>query len=135
MNTAERLFAKERRYVKILTALLSLDIFSGFLTYFGDTFPVWKQWTVLLHTAVGIAMVVFLLVYLVVHFQRTIGLRRPILSFMGILAALLSLLFAVTGLYIILVGQREADRWIYDLHIGSATFAPWARWPPSKPPR
>ncbi len=123
MNSTERLFAKERKYIHILTGLLTVSVLSGFLTCIGDAFPVWKQWTVLLHTAVGIAMVVVLLVYLVVHFQRTIGLRRPILSFVGILAAFFSLIFAVTGLYIVLAGQREADRWVYDLHVGSATFA------------
>jgi hypothetical protein len=123
MKVPERLFAKERKYVITLTGLLTVGVLSGYFTYFGETFPVWKQWTVLLHTAVGIAMAVLLPFYLIVHFQRTIGLRRPILSFMGIMAALLCLVFVLTGLTIVLAGQREAGRWIYDLHVWSSAFA------------
>jgi len=121
MDKQDSLLASERKFSSPLLALTAVLTVSGYATYGWSTHTVWAQWTYLLHTLVGIASVAVLIGYLIIHFRRTVGYRRPGIAFSGFLAALVFLAVTGSGIHVVLEGQREADRWIYQLHLVSAT--------------
>ena len=57
------------------------------------------------------------------HFRRTVGVRRPLISVSGILVVFVTLGFIGTGLQITIYGQFEAARSIYWAHVILSTIA------------
>lgn len=100
-----------------VTVALSTCSFTGLASYFIATHTTWVQWTVLAHLVTGVVCTLVLAPYILVHFRRTTGVRRPSVLFSGLSTALLYLAFAATGGWIMFVGRRESETWIYDLHV------------------
>lgn len=100
-------------------ALLGAAAATGWITLPLPEAGVWQQWTYLAHTLLGLGLALSLAGYLAAHLRRTLGLRRPLPSLLGILSVLAVLAVAGTGLHIAFLGQREADRWVYSAHLGA----------------
>ncbi|WP_445370986.1 cytochrome c family protein [Methylomonas sp. HW2-6] len=113
----------ERRYARPLAGLILVLIWSGYLSWGWPAFSVFQQWLWLLHTFLGLALSAALLPYLFLHFRRTIGLKRSWVAFSGILAALLVVALVVTGLHVVLFGQSEAERWVFQSHVWLSAVA------------
>jgi len=115
---------RESRVFPVTAALLLVTALSGFVTYLAaDHGAVWQQWTYLLHTIQGLALAFLVAYFIYIHFRRTIGLRRPGLSLLGILVALASSAFAVSGVYLAFAGQSEGTRGVYVFHIAASLLA------------
>jgi len=109
---------REKRAGSRLNATLVFTGLTGLLTFLWPTRNgVWQQWMFLVHTAQGLGATALLAIYLNSHFRRAFALRRPGLAFSGIVAAIVSLAFIVTGIDIAFFGQTEAHRATYWLHI------------------
>lgn len=108
---------EEQHYARPLTALLVILALSGYVAWVWPYFSVFVQWCWLLHTVLGLCAAALLFPYLVLHYRRTIGLRRTRVAFSGILLALISLTLMSTGIHVALFGQSEADRWVFHSHI------------------
>lgn len=108
---------KERSKSKLAVIILFLATTSGFSTHLLPIDVVSRQWIYLLHVLIGIAVVIGLLLYVPMHFRRTLGMRKAALAVTGYLLAILFLALSVSGLHTILFGQSEALRWIHDLHV------------------
>lgn len=104
------------------TVLSSLFIaaISGFATYFLPGHDVWQQWTYLLHSFSGLLLSVVIFPFIVIHFRRTLGLRRPAVLLTGLVVVGAALALLATGVHVALVGHREALRWVYHVHIVAA---------------
>ncbi|MEY3288354.1 MAG: hypothetical protein RLZZ419_596 [Pseudomonadota bacterium] len=114
--------SSERNLAKPLAAMTIVLIISGYFSLFWPDFSIVEQWIYLIHSLLGIMVTVLLVPYIIVHFIRTIGLRRPWLSFSGIFSALGFLALAWSGIYIVLEGQSEAKRWLFQAHIWLSTI-------------
>lgn len=112
----------ERNLAKPLAAITIVLTVSGYFSLFWPGFSVLEQWSYLLHTLLGVAAGILLLPYLIVHFQRTIGQRRPGLVLTGLVSALVFLGLAGSGIVIALEGQAEAQRWIFQAHLWLAAI-------------
>ena len=115
---------KERSLFSWLIATFTVIAGTGYLTYFyvGPSY-VWEQWTYLVHTLLGFFLSPVILFFVITHFRRTVGLRRPGVLLLGIFLALIALGVIVTGLYIGIVGQTEKYRFIFDVHVWLSTGA------------
>jgi len=123
MKQVSNLLDKERALISRLASVTIIVILSGFITYFYQSHSVWQQLTYILHTIIGIALSILLVQYVVTHFKRTLGVRRPLVLISGILAITLFGLLVATGLHITFAGQHESLRWVNEYHIISAYFA------------
>jgi hypothetical protein len=131
---------REKRVGSCLIALVLLTALTGLATFAWPTDDgAWQQWAFLVHTAQGICLAVLLALYLYLHFRRTLALRRPGVALAGICAALVSLAFVASGLYITIFGQTQAQRGIYWTHVisgcgalallGAHVLLHWVAWP------
>jgi len=118
-KTASRLQA-ERAWGRALLPILVLSAASGFATYLAAGFGAWQQLTALLHIAAGLGLAVLIPVYVVVHYRRTLGKRRPLMLLSGHLLALGLFTLIASGLYVVFVGQQESQRWVYVAHTYAA---------------
>lgn len=114
------LLDQEKKQTPTLTCLILIGIISGFVTYLIPVHTIWSQWMYLTHTITGVFITLLILPYIVLHFKRTVGLRRPTVLISGILAAVVIMLLVISGVYIVLVGQTEKAQWIYQAHIITA---------------
>ncbi len=114
------LLDKERISLRNLFAVILAAAITGFVTYLWPVHAIWAQWTYVLHTALGIAMTLWLLPYTWHHVRRTVGLRRPMIILKGTLSLFAAVALIGTGVHIAIAGQQEALRWIYDYHIVAA---------------
>jgi hypothetical protein len=71
--------SRERAFMGRLLGALTVAAVSGFITYFVPSHAPWQQFTFLLHTGVGVYLSLVLLPYVRAHFQRTLGIRRPVM--------------------------------------------------------
>lgn len=117
MNLQNSQMIVERNYAKPLIALTIALTISGYFTLIWQHFSVIEQWTFLAHTILGMLGALLLVPYIVIHFRRTIGLRRPWIALSGIMSAVVFIVLAATGVYIALMGQSEAQHWIFQAHI------------------
>lgn len=122
MDKQSSLLAKEQTYACPLVILTVVLTISGYATYFWQNQSTWVQWTYILHTLIGIAVSILLLVYVNLHFRRTIGYRRPGIAMTGFIATLVFGALIMSGLHIAIAGQSEAKRWIFGVHIYVALF-------------
>lgn len=111
---------RERRNAAHYLGVFSLLVLSGFVTWFLPAHAVWQQWTYLLHTALGFWSLAVAFFFLWHHINLVQGFRRPGQALTGWLSVLLVIAVAGSGAVIGSIGQYEAQRWIYDLHIVSA---------------
>jgi hypothetical protein len=118
-KTASRLRA-ERAWGRALLPILVMSAASGFATYLAAGFGAWQQLTALLHITVGLGLAVLVPVYVLVHYRRTLGKRRPLMLLSGHLFALGLFTLAASGLYVVFVGQQESQRWVYVAHTYAA---------------
>lgn len=102
--------------------ILLVATLSGFITYFINTHTIFTQWLYLTHTLAGIFLSLLIFPYIILHFKRTSGIRRPIIIITGILATLVTLALVLSGLHITFLGQLERTQWIYLAHIISAAI-------------
>ncbi len=135
---------REKRAGARFIAMLLLTGLTGFVTWLWPAkTALWQQWLFLVHTGQGLFLAVLLVLYIYMHYRRTLALRRPGMALAGIVAAGISLVFVATGLHITLYGQSEAHRAIYWTHVISGCVAllavvahivlHWAAWPASRP--
>lgn len=101
------------RWVSILLGALAL---TGFTTYFATDFGVAEQAIVLAHIAAGVVLSLLVLPYLVIHFRRTLGFRRPGALTSGIITAATLLTLSGTGIDLLYFGSQEAKAWVYQIH-------------------
>jgi len=118
MNVSNSQMIAERRFARPLVAVTAVLALSGYISWCWPGFSVTEQWLYLLHTLLGLVVAALLAPYLILHFRRTIGLRRSWIAFSGILTSLLFLALALTGVQIAWQGQSEAGRWIFESHVG-----------------
>ena len=117
MKPATNPLLKEIAFRNHLIAIVIAVAITGFVTLLPDHPDTWVQWTWLLHVFLGLLLSAYFISYLAVHTKRALGLRRPLASLAGILVAVCFLGVIVSGFHIVLFGQLEARRWIYDWHI------------------
>ena len=116
-----QLLASEKKAIPLFVVLFTLVSISGFVTYLFSGHGVWQQWTYLLHTLLGFVLGLLFLFFIVNHVWFVQGFRRPSQAFIGWSAALFVLLVTLSGVVIGVVGQYEAEQWIYQVHVvGSA---------------
>jgi hypothetical protein len=112
----------ERSLALPLAAMTLVLAASGYLSLFWPGLSVFEQCIYLVHTLLGIIATVLLVPYIIVHFRRTIGLRRPWITLSGIFSALAFLVLAGSGVHIVVEGQSEAQRWIFQVHLWLAAI-------------
>lgn len=120
---ASEILKTERDHAAWLVSSFILALISGYVTYFIPGVSNWEQWTYLLHTLSALFLTLVFFRYLILHFRRTLGTRRPIMSIIGWVTSLILITMIGTGLYITIFGQTEPTRWIYQLHIWTAHAA------------
>ncbi len=108
---------RESRSAGVLFPFLVVASVTGIATHLAPGHTYWQQWTDLLHVMSGIGLSLALPLYSVRHLRRIMGLRRPAVLVVGLATFALLIVLAGTGLHIILFGQLEALRWIYDWHL------------------
>lgn len=92
-------------------------VLSGSFTYFFSEHNILNQWVYLTHALIGLVFSPAIIVYVFLHFKRTLGQRRPLLILSGLFAFIILLLVCWTGLDIVYRGQTETTQWLYSLHI------------------
>lgn len=141
MNTPLSSMEKDRKRFSQFAALLIATAVTGYATFLVNRAAVWEQWAYLVHTIQGIALTVLVARYIYLHYRRTVGMRRPLVSVTGIIAVLITLAFVGTGLHIVLLGQFETARAVYWTHVVASSVVLlavfghilWHRW--SLPPQ
>jgi len=108
---------KEKTLAPAMTPILLIAAFSGYITQLITGHYIWEQWIYLMHSLASIALTFLFIPYSVVHFRRTSGTRRPIVSITGFITACLVYALILTGLQTLIQGQIEALRWVYTTHI------------------
>jgi len=113
----DNLLLREKKYLVIFMASLTVAILSSISTHLIHGLFVWKQFTYLLHVLSSLCVIIIFPTYLYSHFKRTLGVRRITLHISGwVLLAVISCLI-VTGLIVIIFGVTETTRWIIKTHI------------------
>lgn len=121
MIDRKKLLSKEQALTPSATGFLIACVLSGLVTFIFDQHSTWQQWTVFVHLLSGIIVTFILLPYVVTHFRRTIGFRRPGVIFTGLLSVFIATSLVFSGWHIMVFGQLEKSRWLYDLHWLSAS--------------
>ncbi len=112
-----RLLQQEQGYTPITAAITVAAILTGLITYLIDSNAIELQWAVLFHLILGVLLSLALPPYLLVHFRRTVGLRRTRVLISGLLTILFSGGIIYTGWHILILGRRESEAWVYHAHI------------------
>lgn len=112
----------ERSFAIPLAAITVVLVVSGYFSWFWQDFSIIEQWVYLIHTLLGVVVSALLIPYIILHFRRTIGLRRSWIAFSGMLSALVFLGLAATGIDVVMEGQTEAQRWVFQVHIWLAAL-------------
>ncbi len=112
----------ERSFAIPLGAVTFVLVVSGYVSWFWQDFSIIEQWLYLIHALLGIVISALLVPYIILHFGRTIGLRRSWIAFSGILSALAFLGLAASGIDVVIEGQAEARRWVFQSHIWLAAI-------------
>ena len=120
MQKKESVLDKEQHRMRLFSPALLVSIGSGFITFLTNEYSVWQQWFFLIHIFSGVLVAIVFIPYLYAHIKRILGNRRLFVFITGIFAAFSLIGLIATGTYISILGQNEAQRWIYDWHILSS---------------
>lgn len=122
MINNKELLKREKNLTLIATAITIACALTGVVTYIINDHFVWVQWTVLFHLLLGIACSFILALYLITHFNRVVGFRRPSVLISGLLTILLFFGFVYSGWNMLFLGQRENSQWVYNSHLIFSVF-------------
>lgn len=125
-NVQQNQLIAERPFALLLALLTLILSLSGLVSWALPGHSQFEQWLWLLHTLLGLALASLLIPYLILHFRRTIGLRRPWVTFSGILFALVFLALTLSGTHVALFGQSENLRWVFGSHLWLSALLPLA---------
>ncbi|MDP2560632.1 multiheme c-type cytochrome [Psychrobium sp. 1_MG-2023] len=114
------LLTQEQKILPALWAVTLACSVTGAATFFINNHTVWIQWSVLVHIVTGVACSLGLLFFLVSHFRRTIAFRRIRVFTSGLLILFIFIAFSYTGWYLLFLGQKESEHWVYLTHIISS---------------
>ncbi len=114
---SKKLLHKEQFLAPVTFAILVTSAITGLVIYIADQHTIWLQWTILTHLLTGIGLSPLMLLYLKVHFQRTIGFRRTSVLLSGLLSVAILIGFSASGWDLLLHGQRQNKQWVYQLHV------------------
>lgn len=117
MTDSKRLMRHEQYLTPTTAALTTACVITGLSTYIFTGHSTWLQWSVLFHLFTGIACSLMITPYLYLHFRRTVGFRRGSVLISGLFTILLFLGFVGSGWQMMLHGQQENQRWVYDIHV------------------
>ncbi len=107
----------EQKLTQYFASLLIVCITSGALiSLFKSSFDSWLQWNIIGHSITALILVFPTLIYLYVHFRRTVGIRKAGVLFSGLTASILLFGTLVSGLHIFIFGQTERLNWLPTLH-------------------
>ena len=116
--------AKESKLVSLLLWMTLISVASGIaISVFGSRFDNWLQWNLIGHSLISFVLLAPLAIYIVVHFRRTVGIRKPAILFTGLLTALLLFGLFGSGIWITTIGHKEALEFISASHKFLAYFA------------
>lgn len=116
MKPNNALLERESRLLGPLLVTALLCGMSGLAAYLSSTAGWWSQINTLGHVGAGILFAILLFPYLARHFKRTLGVRRPLMIVSGFVVAGAMLCSVYTGLQLAIIGQRESDALVVDLH-------------------
>ncbi len=117
MIDTKSLLQIEQKISPLTLGLMLSCLLTGIASYITDSHGVWLQWSILLHLLTGLALGIIIIVYLYVHFRRTVGFRRTSVMISGLVTILLCGGFLTTGLQLSINGQSESTAWVYLVHI------------------
>jgi len=75
------------------------------------------HWFAMAHFFTGIVFAGLIGVYLVVHFRRVVGIRRPSMVLSGLVAAVIVIGLASTGFFLYWYGSTKANEAVYVAHV------------------
>lgn len=93
---------KEKAAFSIFCALLFFSIISGVLASTNLATTSIKQMILLAHSAIGIILIYFAVKYTIIHFRRTIGIRKVWASITGMLTLIVTAAYSSFSLYYLL---------------------------------
>lgn len=112
---------RERRMTAWILYLLPGLVLTGLLTWVTDRHDMMiVQALFLAHALLGLLTTPLALLYVLVHFIRTLGSRSFAVFFSGIAAAGLTSVVLLSGVWLLIFGQTETTRWVLAWHIGSS---------------
>ena len=120
MSDPKRLLRSERSLTPLVASVVSVGALTGALLYAWEESPVWIQWSLVLHGLAGIAATFALLSYLLLHFRRTLAIRRAAVLTSGLSTLPVVIAFLGSGWHLALYGQREDTPWMLPLHVASS---------------
>lgn len=120
MQTNKDYLKREISQTPLAYSLLFSCTFFGIFAWIAPISHPLSQWSVLAHVVIAVAASAALLPYLWTHTSRTISFRRPFLLATGLLIILLFFLFVISGSYLLIYGQTERHKWIFNLHLLSS---------------
>src|SRR5690554_4284616 len=123
MKNTETLIARERQVSSLLWGSFLFLAVTGLIGWTTSAHSSLIQWVSLVHGLAGILFALSVVVFGYLHFRRTLGFRRPVVLLIGLLAWLVFLSCAYTGLHILIEGRREAEAYLYDVHLYSGAIA------------
>lgn len=113
----ESLISREQRKNYWLYGCYLSLILSGFITWLWPVHSIFNQWLTLIHSATGLLFVLVLVSFTLIHFRRTLGLRKAGSMLSGIFLIALFGYLCYTGLRIIWLGRLESEGQILNNHI------------------
>lgn len=104
-------------------ALTLAVILTGLVAWLLPSASAAPMWVVFVHTAIGFVFAVWLPVYLVHHYRRVVGLRRPWTLLGGWVVALTAVGFTGTGVVLAVIGHVKATASVHLWHIALGVVA------------
>lgn len=123
MDTKITLLYTEKQINSLLWGSFTFLFVTGFWNWFIDTHTIFSQWTSIFHALAGFLFLFAVVLFGYIHFRRTLGLRRPLVLTIGVLAWLIFLVCAYTGIHILIFGRQEAENYIHIIHQISAVLS------------
>ncbi|WP_444919038.1 multiheme c-type cytochrome [Microbulbifer sp. JMSA003] len=109
MKSNTSLLNKERKILSIFLSSLSICTISGLLIFFAPKSLTFNQVNILGHVAVGFSLTIAIIFYAMIHFKRTLGIRKPAVLISGIIAITATFAYIYSGLHLAYFGHTEAN--------------------------
>ncbi|WP_281556418.1 multiheme c-type cytochrome [Thalassomonas sp. RHCl1] len=111
----QQLEAKRLHWFSGLFVVLSITGFVNWL--FFPLPPFLEQLLSLIHTLAGFLFSLLFCFYILSHFRRTVGYRRPVILAIGLLLSLVIFYLVVSGYLLVFFGVLERLIWLKDSHL------------------